>query len=55
MLPAPIGHWLRHRAGHQHSLKADRAGRFYTLKDFELNRLMLDIGALADAGARAAA
>jgi (2R)-ethylmalonyl-CoA mutase len=37
------------------SLRAAGVARVYTPKDFELNRIMLDIAALADAGARAAA
>ena len=37
------------------ALKAEGVARVYTPKDFELNRIMLDIVALADAGAREAA
>ena len=37
------------------ALRAAGVARVYTPKDFELNRIMLDIVALADAGARAAA
>jgi (2R)-ethylmalonyl-CoA mutase len=37
------------------TLLAAGVARVYTPKDFELNRIMLDIVALADAGAREAA
>ena len=37
------------------ALQAAGVARVYTPKDFELNRIMLDIVALADAGPRAAA
>ena len=37
------------------TLRAAGVARVYTPKDFELNRIMLDIVALADAAAREAA
>ena len=37
------------------ALRAAGVARVYTPKDFELNRIMLDIVALADAAAREAA